>query len=253
MGATDRRGLLAQALDRGMVELVRINEVKFLPFAQRAPGYPVSLGVRGLSACSVVIVVSEHGAIVAHIGPDVPGATATDSFIRLASSKMDQLVTLYQQHRNYFVAPNNAYIIYATFQDRPTSPEKTTIIRQRLRELDLSIVKDCSYERSAASLIDGSGPEGTVWVIKRHGSSPAVFLEDQIITPSLEIASTRSSSSLSSRRTTSQASRSQVTSPPRIISRAIPSYSSSTYNVAVTKTSLAGTVGNPSPYSSPGG
>nr|POE75502.1 hypothetical protein CFP56_53614 [Quercus suber] len=223
MSATHGTSLLAQARN---VELVGINEVKFVPFVQPTSGRPVQIGVMGLSACSVVVVLSDHGAIVAHVGPNIPNAIAADSFIRLASSKMDEVVALYRQYRLYF-AQSNATIIYAEFHGIQTSPEQTAIFRQRLRELNLPIATDCPYERPAVNRVSANSPAGTVLVSKDPGGPPRVFLEDRLIT-----AGVGASSSGSSR---SQASRLQVASSSRIVPGTGGSYG---YNTTTSRTAL---------------
>ena len=175
-------GYLARAVDARIVDIVEINEVKFLPFGSDIRTPLKTVGVRGLSACSVVVLASQYGAIVAHIGPNVLGSTDPRSFIILAHQKMDEVGRLYQQNRQRFPQGTKTYVIFATFGGTPTSQEQTSIFRQRLQALNLPIDKDVSYERPQLSEVNNKRPEGTVWVDGRR-DFPVVYLEDKVITP----------------------------------------------------------------------
>ncbi|GAB7366158.1 hypothetical protein MBLNU230_g7720t1 [Neophaeotheca triangularis] len=209
MSVPAKKGLLAQAMDRGLVELVGINEVKSLVFGTPVAGRPASLGVSGLSACTVVVVVSDLAAVVAHIGPNILGSQDPNSFTLLAQEKMSEMERLYLQDQRLFSSSTNAYVIFATFRSTPTSPEQATIFRQRLDALGLPIVRDVGYERSAQSLIDVNRAEGTVWVVKRN-NTPMVYLEDQVITPNALSTQASPSESDPSQASPSQASLSQA-------------------------------------------
>ena len=93
-----------------------INEVKFVKFEKMVPRRIVSLRVRGLSACSVIILVSDHAAIMAYVGPNIPGSSDEDttSFRRLANNKIDELERLYRTNQRYFGDDSHVYLIYAT-------------------------------------------------------------------------------------------------------------------------------------------
>ncbi|KAK5150139.1 hypothetical protein LTS14_010402 [Recurvomyces mirabilis] len=184
--ALRKQSLLAQALGRGLVELVGINEVKFLLFDRPAEGRRVSLGVKGLSACSVVILASDHGAIMAHIGPNELGSRDPRSYLRLANEKMDELESIFRENQRYFGAGSHAYLIFATFQDKPVSPEQGDIFRARIQSLDVPLISDRPYERSTSALIDDDRPEGTVWIVKRQDTRPTVYLEDRLVSPSVK-------------------------------------------------------------------
>lgn len=180
---SQQQSLLAQAIARGLVELVGINEVRLMLFERPAEGRPVSLGVKGLSACSVVILASDHGAILAHIGPNELGAQDQRSYLRLAGEKMDELESLFHENQRYFGAGSHAYLIFATFQDTPVSPEQTAIFKARLQSLQVPLVSDRPYERSISTLIDDDRPEGTMWIVKRRDTRPIVYLEDRLVSP----------------------------------------------------------------------
>jgi hypothetical protein len=67
-----------------------------------ASSHHAALGVRGLSACSVVSIFSPHAAIVAYIGPNEIGPTAPDSYIHLATHLMEEVMQLYSCYAAYF-------------------------------------------------------------------------------------------------------------------------------------------------------
>ena len=50
------------------MDLVKINEVKFLLFDKPVKGHPIILGVKGLSTCSVIILAFNYIAVLAYIG-----------------------------------------------------------------------------------------------------------------------------------------------------------------------------------------
>ena len=88
--------ILHQAIESSIARLVQINEVVFLPFAD-STGLG-TLGVRGLGACSVIIIASGRGAIVAHIGPNIVKSSDPRLYLNLATQKLDELGSLYRQH-----------------------------------------------------------------------------------------------------------------------------------------------------------
>lgn len=200
MSSTTRVPLLTLAIEEGVVDLVGINEVKFLEFRRPAPREILSLGAQGLSACSIIVVASDKAAIVAHIGPNIPDSTQQDSFLRLAHSKMDELETKYRERVHLFSNSSQTYVIYATFQRVQTCPEQVDIFRERLNTFGLRIIKESSYERSPASLMNKNRPEGTVWVVRPDPNRPTVvYVEDKIVSPASagKIAAVGSSSSQS--------------------------------------------------------
>lgn len=200
MSTSSTKGLLSQAINARVVDLVGINEVKFIKFDRPAHNKKTTLGVKGLGACSVAAVVSEHGAIVAHIGPNILNSKEADSFVKLASNRMDVVEQLCKENKALFDGRSDAYVIYATFQNTPTSPEQTAIFRNRLQGLGLPIVKDTSYERPQQASMSDERPEGTVWVVKRHDAPATVYLEDRNITPRPTATSASSSKPSSSSR-----------------------------------------------------
>jgi len=62
-------GLFAQAKRENRLCAVAMNNVQFLAFHQSTTS---AIGTEGLQGCSVVMVTSQHGAILAHIAPQPP-------------------------------------------------------------------------------------------------------------------------------------------------------------------------------------
>ena len=205
MATSARKSLLAQALANEIVDLVKINEVKFLLFDKPVKGHPVTLGVKGLSACSVIILASDYAAVLAHIGPNELGSQDPQSFVRLANNKMSELEEIYRKNQRFFGSDSHAYLIFATFQSKPTSPEQTDIYRSRLKGLGIPLVSDKAYERSPKDLVDDDRPEGTVWVVKRPNARPTVYLEDRAVTPNANSMPASSAQAGSSQPSSSQA------------------------------------------------
>ncbi|KAM3414379.1 hypothetical protein BST61_g11020 [Cercospora zeina] len=94
---------------------------------------------------------------------------------------MTEVETTYRTNRQYFERDSHAYLIFATFEDQKTSPEQFDHFKTRLLAFGLPIVSENAYKRSPSQLMDGTRPEGTVWVVKQQNQPPRVYLEDKII------------------------------------------------------------------------
>jgi len=196
-------GLLAQAEQKGVVSLVGINKVKFVPFPKKpTKGQICSAGIRQLSACSVVIVVSELGAIVAHIGPNEEGATEPNSYLRLTWKMMNNVARLYQDNSRCFSESTRPFVVVATFEGSIVVPEQVDIMVSSLMEIKLvpQLVK-----RPIQPAVDDSSPEGTILVL--GGSSTfKVFVEDEVLTNTTVVASSGNATSMGYASNTSAAS-----------------------------------------------
>jgi hypothetical protein len=84
------QGLLTQSIAQGTAYEVEMNEIKFLPFGENGL---TSIGTANLNGCSAVMVLSNFGAILAHIAPlpDDHGGNP-EAGDEHAQSKMDHLV-----------------------------------------------------------------------------------------------------------------------------------------------------------------
>ena len=227
MGAQDVRGLVAKAAAKSDVDLVGVNEVKIIAFGAQASNRPTTLGVRYLSACSVIGVVSDLGAILAHVGPNIHGSADEDSgsFIRLAHIIMNTVQTLYQKHSSMFTESTNAYLIYAILDNNISSPEHVEIFRTRLGQMGLPLLKEFPYVPSPPATQGES--RGTVWIKKEEGRPTTVYLEDKIITQGHNAnTANQTSRSLAARGSSSQTKSSQASSSQASSSRASSSQAS---------------------------
>lgn len=179
------KGNLAQARDLTIVEYVGMGEIKLKAFnAKPVVGRRVSLGIEGLGACSVIILASDHAAIVAHIGPNRMGSLDLDSSERLARTKMNELERLYHDNQDLFGPGSHAYVVFSALGGVPRLPEQTKIYRDRLSQLGIPIVADRAYETPEKAQITPDGYIGTLWVVKKQGDRwPTVYLQDQIVHP----------------------------------------------------------------------
>ena len=152
--------------------MVPMGGVHFLDFAEKA-----AIGTEHLGSCSVVVIASELGAILAHIAPQ-PGATndpfAGDTNVR---SAMHQIDTLYQNKRSYF--PSTATIVVcALFRGEVALPNQLDIMMASLRGLGLD-PRGISYDVPGDPTIRG---KGTVMVMKkREYARPKIIVEERTV------------------------------------------------------------------------
>lgn len=173
------KGYLAQLRDLKRATEVAINEVLFKQFTPSSNGQTVSIGVCSLSACSVVIIASQYGAIVAHIGPNIEGSSDPDSYKKLAEQKMDEVSNLYQQYRTCFPANTKTYVIVATIGGNVLTAEQKDIMTRRMTALGFPDTAE--IHRPVLRFEHDDQPEGTV-VVEGDGQKFQVLLEDKSIT-----------------------------------------------------------------------
>src|SRR5450432_4280899 len=163
-------GLLKSARDLGIIYEVVMDEVSFLAFGRSGLN---SIGTANLNGCSVVMVVSRYGAILAHIPPRPALQVAGDSNIQ---AKMDQVTALYHANKQYFLMEGNNWILCAVCQDELALPAQQKIMQDGLARLGLS--------HSSITYVAGRSPDdwfpgrGTVF-IDGSGKVPIVYVEDK--------------------------------------------------------------------------
>ncbi|KZM22327.1 hypothetical protein ST47_g6526 [Ascochyta rabiei] len=120
MSTYERVSRLARAEATGSVRVIPMGGVEFVPF-DKTP----SVGTRDLAGCSVVIVASQYGAILAHIPPRPENALPSDT------SAGDRNIALQEQKKivegniqSMGLSPHNT-ILYVTPRD-PTNPGQGT-------------------------------------------------------------------------------------------------------------------------------
>ncbi|KAJ5236045.1 hypothetical protein N7489_006136 [Penicillium chrysogenum] len=157
----------------GAVKVVPMGQAQFLDFREKD-----AIGTKGLGSCSVVVIASAHGAILAHIPPQ-PQATSNptsgDANVQLM---MNQVGILYRDKRQFFSSAETI-VICAVFQGQVALPSQLDIMQMSLIGLGLT-TKIISYEVPGDSSIVG---KGTVIVIKkREYAKPKILVEDHYAT-----------------------------------------------------------------------
>ncbi|RAK97335.1 uncharacterized protein BO80DRAFT_437902 [Aspergillus ibericus CBS 121593] len=110
-----QKGQLIRLLEAypAQVVIVPMGEVAAVSFHDT-----VAIGTMGLGSCSVIIIASADGAILAHIPPRPPTAllsdvNAGDNNVRRMTQRVPEL---YRRHRNeYFSRPTDTVIVYYAY------------------------------------------------------------------------------------------------------------------------------------------
>lgn len=135
---------ILEKLEKGpqpKVALVPMGEFQFVSFSQMT-----AIGTRNLGSCSVVLIASQYGAILAHIPPLPSQASSSastsmsldpyagDNNVRALMDQVKQLYHYYQSY-NYFPA-SNAHIVCAIFQGEVALPDQVAIMKESCRWTD---------------------------------------------------------------------------------------------------------------------
>lgn len=186
---------------------VQTNMVHFLAFHHNGKNCLVTKGLNGGSA---VALISQHGAILAHIDPrpnlDMSNPHAGDENMQ---AKMNEVVHLYHNYSNIFkpsltnnITPSaspstgtgtgmgagngsphvngtnggtSVWVVYAVLRGWTALPDQKDIIDRTLRSLGL-VYEDCPY-----IVVEGQPRRpghGTIVIDARHGP-PEVYIDDQ--------------------------------------------------------------------------
>lgn len=182
--ATPTGGLLAAWEDAHQVLVVPIGQVLFVNY-QETP----AIGTRGLGSCSVAMIVSEYGAILAHISPLPlqPLAVAPadphagDNNARMM---MDRVYEVYTHYREFFPV-SNTHVVCAWYQGDVALPDQLAIMQDRFRQMGLEPAIH-KYVVPGNRAIPG---QGTVIVISSGpGELPGVYVEDELVNASIPLA-----------------------------------------------------------------
>ena len=166
-------GILAQWQARGAVLVVPMGGVQFLSFQQQS-----AIGTRDLGSCSVVLIASAHGAILAHIPPR-PLQPSQDPFAgdNNARNMMNQVTTLYQQNRGYFASADSV-VVCAWYNGAVALSDQMEIMSSSLRQLGLNPTIR-TYHVPGNRNLPG---QGTVIAIKSANQQrPQIYVEDRLI------------------------------------------------------------------------
>ncbi|KAL1850488.1 hypothetical protein Daus18300_012902 [Diaporthe australafricana] len=182
--AAPNRGILATWEDTGSVLVVPMGEVRFIAFSNT-----LAIGTRGLGSCSVALVVSQHGAILAHIPPlplepSSPPASAqskaeSDPYAgdKNVRKMMGYVKDLYNYNRSFFPT-SNTHVVCALYQGEVALPDQMAIMRDVFREMGLDPVRH-TYDVPGNRAIPG---QGTVIATSfLDGQFPSVWVEDKLV------------------------------------------------------------------------
>ncbi|UPX20074.1 uncharacterized protein EKO05_0010319 [Ascochyta rabiei] len=111
MSTYERVSRLARAEATGSVRVIPMGGVEFVPF-DKTP----SVGTRDLAGCSVVIVASQYGAILAHIPPRPENALPSDTSAgdRNVQQIMNKVAEEYRKWQHYFPS-SDTYAVFAVY------------------------------------------------------------------------------------------------------------------------------------------
>jgi hypothetical protein len=175
MSVTPASGLLAQWERAGQVVVVPMGGVQFVAF-QQTP----AIGTRDLGSCSVVVIASKYGAILAHI-PPLPAQPSADPYAgdNNVRSMMRQVKSLHAHYKslNYFPDAGTS-IICARFRGAVALPDQLQIMQQSLHELGYA-PSVRTYDVPGNRTLPG---QGTVIVISNASNgNPVIYVEDRAI------------------------------------------------------------------------
>ncbi|KAF2793656.1 hypothetical protein K505DRAFT_189519, partial [Melanomma pulvis-pyrius CBS 109.77] len=122
------------------VLVVAMNEVEFVAFSQKS-----AIGTRDLAGCSVVVIASAYGAILAHIPPrPIPNTSDPYAGDQNVQRLMERVGSLYDQQRNYF--PNtDTYAIFAIYNGGVALPDQKKIIEDKITQMGLQPFNSILY------------------------------------------------------------------------------------------------------------
>jgi hypothetical protein len=156
-------GLLSDAVDSDQAKTVGINQHDWTIFYSNK--HPKAIGVQGLSACSVIAIVSPHAAAVAHIGPNILGSPDSNSFIELAQNLTRHTVSICMANPTLFPTGSKTHIVCATVNNNTiVAPEQVRAMYQGAKTLPHSNVQWHYYDQSDPASINPQSRSGTVFV-----------------------------------------------------------------------------------------
>lgn len=166
-------GILAQWQAARQVIVVPMGDVQFVTFQQMP-----AIGTRDLGSCSVVVLASAYGAILAHIPPQParPSADpmAGDNNVR---SIMDRVATLYERYKTHFPSADTA-VICAWFQGTVALPDQMNIMVRRLQRMGLQpVIK--TYHVPGNRNLPGQGTVIVIGGVNQRRSQ--IYVEDRLI------------------------------------------------------------------------
>lgn len=178
MSNPDSTGLFARAQREKRLCAVAMNDAQFLAFHQSTIS---AIGTEGLSGCSVVMVTSQHGAILAHIPPrpsmtDPQDIHAGDQNVQ---ALMNRVASLYTQWQNYFPVADT-FVVCAVYAGDVALPDQKRIIEGNISQMGLSPLSSLFYDVPTNRANPGQGT-ALIDATDRAEQKPAVYVEDKLV------------------------------------------------------------------------
>lgn len=163
--------LISRLRFSGAIVEVPMGATQFVAFQHQI----IAIGTSELGSCSVVVIASEYGAILAHIPPRPPYPSndrfAGDDNVRYMMARVAQL---FHQYGNFFPQPESV-VVCAWYDGAVALPDQLDIMTSSLRQIGLrSVIR--TYHVPAGSFQG----QGTVVAI-RDGNQRRVqiYVEDR--------------------------------------------------------------------------
>lgn len=149
---------------------VPMDQARIVFFAQ-TPG----IGTRNLNGCTVVVIVSSHAAIMAHIAPNSPAGQPGAGMAHV-SAILQQASALYTQYKPYFPATSTSCVISASFSNGivPLDDQRDLIV-SKLAQQGLT-VSATTYQVPISSV---SGPARGMAFLNNSSGRSTLYLADQ--------------------------------------------------------------------------
>jgi len=164
---------LAQAEAVGRVLVVAMNEAEFVAFSQKS-----AIGTKDLAGCSVVVIASAYGAIMAHIPPrPIPDTSDPYAGDQNVHRLMERVGSLYAQRRDHF-PDTDTYAMFAIYNGGVALSDQKSIIGDKITEMGLQNFNTVLYITPRDPTNEA---HGTVFVdsLNRAGQKPVVYSEDR--------------------------------------------------------------------------
>ncbi|KAF2461943.1 hypothetical protein BDY21DRAFT_417951 [Lineolata rhizophorae] len=178
MSNLNSTGLFDAARKEKRLCAVAMNDVQFLAFHESTIS---AIGTEGLSGCSVVMITSQYGAILAHIPPRPSIADPQDIHAgdRNVRELMSRVMSLYTWRRTYFPTADT-FVLCAVYRGDVALPIQKTIIESSLSRMELPLSFSIFYEVPADRARPGQGT-ALIDSKNRARQKPAIFVEDRCL------------------------------------------------------------------------
>ncbi|KAL3472476.1 hypothetical protein BJX99DRAFT_262261 [Aspergillus californicus] len=159
------------------IQMVSMHENKFVSFYEKS-----AIATFGLDACSVIMIASDQGAILAHI-PPLPGRTrhplAGDTYAQHMMNRVRDLFEHFQAQGFFPVAAST--ILYAILRGERESiiESQIQIMRNTFRAMGLASTREIIYDIPVDRSQLGNG---TILIrFRGRGLYPEVLIQDHAV------------------------------------------------------------------------